>query len=92
MGDFVAGPGGEGFRVEDGAVADAVFDFGFGEDDREDVFVGILILGVGGGGEFGEVEVDALFAVAGCADGCGEVADGGDVGLRKGLTGGWGVC
>ena len=63
--DPVAGPGGEGLRVEDRPVADAVLDLGFGEDDGVDVLVGVLVLSVSRLGEFREVDVDAFLAVLG---------------------------
>ena len=73
---FEAGPGGEGLRVEDRPVADAVLDLGFGEDDGVDVLVGVLVLSVSRLGEFGEVDVDAFLAVAGSADDRREEPDG----------------
>ena len=76
MRKLVAGPGGEGLRVKDRAVADAVLDFGFGKNDGIDVLVRVLVLSVRRLGKFREVDVDALLAVAGRADDRREELDG----------------
>ena len=50
------------------SVADAVLDFLLGENDGMHILVRVLVLRMGGFGEFREVEVDALLTVARRAD------------------------
>ena len=64
----VADPCGQRLRIEDPAAPDALLDLVFGQDDRENVLIRILVLRMLPVNKLGEVDVNTFLAVARRAD------------------------